>query len=193
MALIDLTYFVGPLNIPNTTELLEVANEVNWYINKYEPEFLQKALGYPLYKAYQADKENQRFKDIIEGAEYTDIYGNIAKWPGLIQEVKPAIPAGDNTPASPAQKVSVIANYVYYWRQRSNTTQSTGIGEVRPDGDNSQTVSPRQKMISSLNEIHYKVKELVAFLEAKQDVYTEWTYIDKVNALRTFGFINPIF
>lgn len=193
MALIDLTYFVGPLNIPNTTELQEVANEVNWYINKYEPEFLQNALGYPLYKAYQADKENQRFKDIIEGAEYTDIYGNIAKWSGLIQEVKPAVPASGNTPATPAQKVSVIANYVYYWRQRSNTTQSTGIGEVRPDGDNSQTVSPRQKMISSLNEIHYKVKELVAFLEAKQDVYTEWTYIDKVNALRTFGFINPIF
>lgn len=193
MALIDVTYFVGPLNIPNTTETTEVANEVNWFINKYEPEFLQKALGYPLYKAYLADKDAQRFKDIIEGVEYTDIYGNVAKWSGLIETVSPAVPASGDTPAKAAQKQSVIANYVYYWWKRNNTTQSTGIGEVRPEGDNSQTVSPRQKMISSLNAIHYKVEELVSFLEAKQDSYTEWTYIDKVNALRTFGFSNPIF
>lgn len=88
--LIDKSYFVGDLDIPNTGDL-PVSERVTWFIQKYEPMFLEKLLGYPLYKVFVAGLNvtppvvpEQRFIDILYGKEYTDLNGLSRKWQGLI-------------------------------------------------------------------------------------------------------------
>jgi hypothetical protein len=49
--LIDASYFNGEISIPNTDQD-SVSQNVNWLINKYEPELLQKLFGYSFYKAF---------------------------------------------------------------------------------------------------------------------------------------------
>lgn len=92
---------------------------------------------------------------------------------------------------------SCIANFVYYWYYRSLASQSTGIGEVQTNAENAINISPRHKMISAWNEMHRWVREFVEFMQATQDrspnTYPEWTQRNRYDALKTFGFINPIF
>lgn len=192
MSLIDTTFFVANLNITNTDDAT-IAETLTWFINKYEQMFLEKLFGYPLYVKYKANPTDQRFKDIIDGKEYTDINGYLNKWNGLVETIKEAIPSSGNSPAISAQKQSIITNYVYYWYLRNAATQTAGIGEVRPQGENVTTVSPRQKMISAWNEMGDKIKQLMQFLDANQATYPEWTSIDKNATLKYFGFINPFF
>lgn len=183
MSFIDASYFVGELNIPNTDQP-EVVEAVVFFINKYEPIFLQKLFGYPLFKAFSAavPPTDQRFLDILNGKEYTDFQGRLQKWKGLL---------------IPDLKESCIANYVYCKHKRNNATQSTGIGEVVTVAENSRNASPRKKAASAWNEMHEWVKQFCAFMEATQvadpTIYPEWTLADEHHALKIFGFMNPIF
>jgi hypothetical protein len=92
---------------------------------------------------------------------------------------------------------SLIANYVYYWYRRSNATQYAGIGEVMTKAENSDNANPRRKIASAWNEMNTWVEEFCAFMQATQDatplVYPEWTQVNKYDALKEFGFMNPIF
>lgn len=289
MSFIDASYFVGNLNIPNSDQL-SVLQNISWFIKKYEPEFLLRAMGYPLYKVFAEGMNvippatpSTRYLDILYGKEYTNVYGLVTKWNGLIVTDDPifnlsggyvykkpiymkagvttGLTSGVNTAVfdgtggkddwrgwtpilsrtaimkpgidyswdpdtgtvvllvpgdvfgngeyfvaqfelrtnatvaviDVAVNQSIIANYVYYWYARNNTTQSTGIGEVRTESENSTAVSPRQKMISAWNEMYRGVKGLMRFLEANTDTYPEWTNQYEQGALRHFKFINPIF
>lgn len=97
MSLIDASYFVAELNIPNTVD--QAINErVAWTIQKYEPDFLQKLLGYPLYKAFVAGLNvtsptvpDIRWTNLLYGAEYTDWNGYAQNWKGLIVTDTPVI------------------------------------------------------------------------------------------------------
>jgi hypothetical protein len=73
MSLIDVSYFVGELNIPNTGTL-PIQERLNWHIQKYETEFLQKLMGYPLWKAFTAvnPPTDARLLNLLNGAEFTD-------------------------------------------------------------------------------------------------------------------------
>lgn len=88
--IINASYFVGEINIPNT-DSGPILERVNFFIQKYEPEFLTDLLGYPLYKAFITGISvvppavpASRFTDIIFGAEYTDRNGIPRKWKGLV-------------------------------------------------------------------------------------------------------------
>ncbi|HEY4288264.1 MAG TPA: hypothetical protein VGN00_14265 [Puia sp.] len=90
MSLIDISYFVGDINIPNTDQE-PVQQRVNYAIQKYEQEFLRKLLGYPLYKAFISSLQvippavpEQRMVDILYGKEYTNLQGRLTQWRGLI-------------------------------------------------------------------------------------------------------------
>lgn len=183
MSLIDKTFFVKKLNIPNTGTP-EVDEIVDSYIKQYEPQFLLKLMGYPLYKAFIAAPAEDRFKAIIDGEEYTDLNGMMNKWPGLVVTIS------DSTPV---QKQCIIANYVYYKYRAENATQFTGIGEAIIGGENATMVNPRKKMALVWNEMSDQVKQLLQFLDSKQDLYPEWNNIYKVEALKSFGFLNPFF
>jgi hypothetical protein len=89
--LIDRTYFIGELNIPNangTANNNAVPALTDWFIEKYEEKFLKELLGHELYKALKAgmleDPVPQKWTDLIEGVEYTDTASKIRFWPGLI-------------------------------------------------------------------------------------------------------------
>lgn len=289
MSFIDASYFVGNLNIPNSAHPATLET-ITWFIQKYEPVFLEKALGYPLYKAFAAGMNVVppvtpaiRYLDILFGKEYIDLNGRETKWNGLIITDNPIfnlsggyvykkpiyLQAGSTVGLTPATNTAVfdgtggkddwrgwtpilsrtaimkpgidyswdpdsgtlhllaggdlfgagefffaqfelrtnatvavvdlavnqsaIANFVYYWFSRNNTTQSTGIGEVRTDGENAVTVSPRQKMISCWNEMSRTIKDLMCFLEASTVTYPEWTLQYEYETRKYFKFINPIF
>lgn len=89
MALIDRTYFVGEINIPNTNQAA-IGSQVDLFIQQYEDRFLNEVLGYTLYKALKAGMQvvpvAQKWTDLIEGVEYTDTADKTRKWQGLVTQ-----------------------------------------------------------------------------------------------------------
>lgn len=87
--LIDRTYFVGELNMPNTSQTA-IGGLVDLFIEKYEEQFLNDVLGYSLYKALKAGLQDvpvsQKWTDLIEGVEYTDINSKTRLWRGLVSQ-----------------------------------------------------------------------------------------------------------
>ncbi len=87
MSLIDQSYFVGELNIPNTgTEAIQ--ERLVLFIENCEPEFLRQILGYPLYKAFIQGLTGmpiaQKWIDLLQGVEYTNLSNRLTRWRGLI-------------------------------------------------------------------------------------------------------------
>lgn len=95
--LINSTYFVGDINLPNTDNAA-VAEMLNFFIAKYEPELFQKAWGYAFYKAFYdgitALPIAQRWIDLLYGVEYTNSNGVLSKWRGLIETEAPVYSFG---------------------------------------------------------------------------------------------------
>lgn len=89
MSLIDRTYFVGELNIPNTSQAA-IGSAVDLFIERYEDLFLNEVLGYTLYKALKAGLQvapiAQKWTDLIEGIEYTDLANKTRFWKGLVTQ-----------------------------------------------------------------------------------------------------------
>lgn len=87
MPLIDRSYFVGNINIPNTHRP-EIQERLDLFIETYEPELLQDLLGYPLYKAFmdglQGAPVDQKWTSLLEGVEYTNESNRLTKWRGLV-------------------------------------------------------------------------------------------------------------
>lgn len=150
--LTDWTYFIRNITIPNI-DPAKPANAPNKdrldsFIQKYEPQCLIKILGYGLYKALLTET-SQRMTDLIYGAEYTTSYGKLWKWQGLVQ---------------PVPKISLIANYIYFYYQEANTTQTSGVNTNIPKGEASKAVSPGDKMINSWEFFSSETRELLFFL-----------------------------
>lgn len=87
--LIDRTYFVGELNIPNTSNAA-TGGLTDLFIEKYEEQFLNRVLGYTLYKALKSGLQEvpvaQKWTDLIEGVEYTDNNNRVRFWKGLVSQ-----------------------------------------------------------------------------------------------------------
>lgn len=98
MSLIDRTYFVGELNIPNTSQAT-IGSAVDLFIEQYEDRFLNEVLGYTLYKALKAGLQEmpvaQKWTDLIEGVEYTDAYSKVRFWKGLVTQAPTVLNALD--------------------------------------------------------------------------------------------------
>ena len=113
MSLIDETYFDKRiLSIPNTNRD-EVVNNISNYIEKFEPEYLNKVLGYELNKEFIAGLEEetplQKWLDLRDGAEYADCNGRLQKWTGFVNAIKD----------------SPIAFYVF-WKFKECTDRNEG-------------------------------------------------------------------
>lgn len=188
MSLIDSTYFVGDLTIPNT-DVDAVQEALTWYITKYEDLFLRKLLGYPLYKAFIAgitpdpEAAPQRILDILNGKEYTSLQGFLTQWRGLL--------------ITEPEGLSPIANFCHYWFRRNAATQFTGIAEVMTNAENSINQDPNQKMASAWNEMHDQVMQFIRFMDTNlalsPEVYPEWQWIYRWETIRYFEYSNPIF
>lgn len=165
--IINKTYFDGgTLNIPGT-ELDAIQEKIDDFISVYEPEYLQKALGYPLWKLFSASLPNpantSRFYNLLNGIEYTDHCGNVQKWIGF------------NTLLN-----SPIAMYVWYWYSRDNATYSTSQGEQKGKTENADNVSVAVKQTQFWNKMSRISCQLWDYLKnAKTDgskTFPEWKW-----------------
>lgn len=95
--LIDRSYFIGELNIPNTNQPA-IGGLLDAFIQKYEPLFLEKVLGYALYQAliagYSVPSPDQKWIDLVQGVEYTSC-GRLTKWKGLVTQPVSVLDAFD--------------------------------------------------------------------------------------------------
>lgn len=170
--LIDTSYFQGKLLIGQIEKPAKVA-AVNAFISEYEPNYLQKLMGYSLYKAFSADilltDIPQRTQDLLYGKEFTDIRtDSLALYPGLTPVVDPAADP-------PVYKlISPIANYVYYQYQIAQATMSAGTGEVAVDNQNAQSASPVFKAVDAWNTLVKFSFTFREFMRANKTVYPEY-------------------
>lgn len=181
--LIDASYFVGELNIPDTSNS-SVAERLNFFIAKYEEELLRSVLGHSLYAAFIAgtkDKEeadiDQKWKDLRDGKNYTNSSGNADYWMGLRKA---------------ATKQSMIANYTYYWWLRDKASLSSAVGEVAPATDGSQKVSPANKMARAWNEMQPWIYSLVEYLHTSAADYTDWDDLYRYQVYDRYRPINTL-
>lgn len=170
MNLINETYFVGDLNIPNTSNPA-ILERLQWFINKYERKMLEDLLGYELWKLLDTqitqEEENSpatplpRLASLLDGTEYTDTGGRLRNWRGLVYTESGA-------------PCSLVANFVYWHWIKDQTTQTVGFGEVATQAQNATLVSPTVKQVSAWNEMSKQVQELWYFLNNNQADYPEW-------------------
>ena len=94
MYIIDVSYFIRELSIPNVNETLsESGMNLEYFIDEKVRLLLQKALGYQLFKDFDSNVVNgvlqattpQKWVNLVEGVEYTKS-GKPYKWNGLIYQ-----------------------------------------------------------------------------------------------------------
>jgi hypothetical protein len=157
--LIDASYFIGEINIPNTQKT-EIQESLDWFISKYEQELLQKLLGWELWSLYNADASSQRFVDLINGTDY--VYGGyIYHWRGLIWK------AGENPH-------SLIANYIYWYWMKDKQIWNSGIGTIKATPIQGVVMSPGLKMVHVWNDFAEQVKEFYNYMTWSSVLYPEW-------------------
>ncbi len=150
MFLIDHTYFSQELNIPNNQEEKTYGttneNSFDSYIDRYTIDLLQKALGIALFNEFNSfiqngvlnDSAPAKWKHLVHGAELT-INDKKYYWQGLL--VKNGL-----------FKKSLLANYVYCKWLENDTTQVTGVGEVKGQAINTQNVNSSDRLIRIWND-----------------------------------------
>lgn len=148
MSLIDKTYFVGELDVANTNNA-NVEARLQWFINKYEPEFLRLILGADLYTNYVA---------------------------GIVVTAPDPVPAEWVALQDFEGLKTAIASYVYFYYMRDQFTQTVGLGEVKPTAENATASDPSFKMMRAINEAVRWVREntLVEFLNENVSDYPGW-------------------
>lgn len=150
-----------PISLPNAVPSTgnAEATRIQSFITKYEPIFLKTILGMDLYTLFIAglDANTAIYEAIRDGGTYDDIYGITQEWEGFV--------SGNNP----------IANFIYWYYQKSNASITTGIGETNASVENGTRTSPNQKMVESWNEMVDYNNMLHGYLYANSSIYP--TYI----------------
>ena len=141
--LINPSYFIRDIKIPNAIGSVAVAETVNLYIAKYEPECLRKLLGHSFYQLLMTE-QSPRMTDLIKGK---------GAWPGL---------ANDET------KDSLIAYYVYFFFEEAMASQSTGVATSITKDESAMNYSPADKMVAAWNNFSDRVRMMYDFLYTKE-------------------------
>jgi len=142
--LIDATYFVDDIEVPNVAQA-PVAADLLKSITVYEKEVLIDLLGYALYTDLQAAialpyTTGDKWDKLINGDEFSfTLNGETisVKWEGLLG----------------FQKKSLIAYYVYFLHRRKRASYMSGSKtEVEADAENSVNVQLHDKLTYIWNE-----------------------------------------
>jgi hypothetical protein len=145
--IIDNSYFIGLINLPNTDPQLSEGLDIQQMIQTLEPKFMNALLGYEfanfLYSnldgsdvVYTCTQTGKRIKAIFEGGEFVDKLGRKNYWEGF-------------------QKVgrSAIANYIYCNLVRHRQSNSTSAGEMAMGVENASIANPSHKIITAWSEM----------------------------------------
>lgn len=147
MYIIDLTNFIREFYVPNLNEMdSDNATSLESYIDKYARLLLQKLLGYELFKDFDSyvvsgvlpNTAPQKWKDLVNGKEYTNSSGKLVKWQGL-------------TYTDGAFKSSILTPFVYYAWLKDCVTAMTGTGEKVIDAQNATSVNSTQRLVTVWN------------------------------------------
>lgn len=165
MSLIDSTYFVFDLNLPVGT-----FSDLPGYITRFEPQILERVFGYELAKEiqeYDSETAVEPLKSLIEGAEFT-VDERLYKWKGLVN----------------AEKLSLIAYYVYYWQRRCTVTVTTAQGEKSRNTENMGSAEYGIKIMAAWDAMIEEIKNCYAFIKANEADYPTFqgSYFGSVNA-----------
>lgn len=156
MSIINASYFIGELNIvSNTAGSLE---RINFFIAKYEKEYLMKVLGVGCYNDFMGGIAVEPWLSLKNGKDFTNLQGILTHYFGL---------ANDG-------KKSPLANYVYYHYQRDAFTQTAGVGEVQSKAENATVVSPAAKMEAAWNDMVEQTNVLIEFLYVNNADYPKF-------------------
>lgn len=154
---LDNTYFQGELTIPNlkfrdidvvgVAAMIQVTGEntLEWFIEKYEGECLERILGKEMYNHF------------IEGVKEEN-----EDWLALKDEI---FIKKDRFGYSP------VANYVYYHLSRDSRSQTSLVGEVRAKIDHTDIVSDSSKLVKAWNGIEKMVEKIHRFIRDNEDKY----------------------
>lgn len=179
MTILDATYFQGELSLPGirrdevpagivaaiTTEV--GVNSLEYFIAKYEPEFLKKLLGKTLYEAFSAGMKEDPIQD---------------KW----DELKKALYWAEGK-----FQFAPAANYVYFYTRADLRSITSPLGEKRGESDYARDIDEAEKLVRAWNNMVDMVKEFrCGFMVENWDDYEEYgictcpVTFEKIN---TFG------
>lgn len=127
MSIITPTDFKGQALIAQI-EQQDVFDEVQLFIDDYEPIFLKELLGLPLYQQF------------VDGLAQDPID---PKWISLRDET---------------DIKSMLVFYIYWFYQENNITSTVGTGEGKLKKDNATPANPVQKMVRNWNEMVNQVR-----------------------------------
>jgi hypothetical protein len=148
MYIIDETYFIQDISVPQTDNLDVVGsdNTLTQFIDKYARLLLKNALGITLFNLFDGsltdgvlnDDADQKWKDLVNGKIYS--HNGVTKvWKGL--KFTEGIFKG-----------SVLAHYTYYHWYLWQMSQITSLGEVKGKSVNASSVNENTKLVQIWNE-----------------------------------------
>lgn len=194
-----------PIKIANVSGNGNVAADLSRFIGIYEKQCLIEILGPCLYKdvmdsytfddgthAFKIkDDATQAIKDLVNGKSYDAPETNESNWgcgcgcgsanctkrywKGFVQSDECLIGNALTT-----SKRSFIADYIYYHYLLINRTVTTGTGQQKLKGENSETFSNFSKRIDRYNEFVFAVvgrkneTSLYWFLQDNKTAYPTW-------------------
>ena len=129
-------------------------------IDKYEPLYMQKVWGYPLYNevvtAINLDPNNvdQKYIDLVDGVDYTNSQGILTHYEGI--------------------RVG-IRRYIYYWYGRTEFSQTAGLGvQVIPNYENGAVTSHATKMSTMYNQSMVYAQQSQIYLNEHSTDFPNW-------------------
>lgn len=152
--LIDLTYFVGQITIPDRSSVV-VQESLNQLIKIKEPEFLRSVLGVKMYNDLLENQTDQKYIDLLRGVDFT-YKRREEHFSGL---------------ANPDTLTSAIARYVYCAWQENEWSTTFGSGEARSIGENSTQYNPLNKMLKAHNDNVTELHLMLDFIDSKKEDY----------------------
>lgn len=143
MYLIDASYFIREIHVPNVNESnTDSGVKLEYFIDEKVRLLLStKALGNVLFTEFNGYVANgvlsntapQKWKDLVNGKTYTKD-GESYVWEGLLQ-TKGTFPK------------SLLAYYTYYYWLMDNVSLLGGVGEVRGEAKNAISVNSTQRLV----------------------------------------------
>ena len=162
MILIDETYFVGELSLPNirtsgagasggVAMAMQTVGENNMdvFVDKYVIEYLVRLFGKEFTQTFLdelAASPAQIWLDVEDQLVY--MYGSY--------------------------KVSPLANYVYFKLMADAATKTTQAGEADPKFDFAENASVRNKMITAWNDMVRMTIDIYKWFNENFDVYKDY-------------------
>lgn len=172
-------YFIGDIYLPYakpgvTSGVSDVENDIKIFINEYEVECLEKCLGLSLFNEfadnldttesdYIKDGSDTKWNQLLNGHSYTNPNGDEVVWKGIRRKTKEL-----GVDDSDEYNKSFLADYIYFFHEKSNFVKRAGIGQVKIDGANSTEADPTHKAVKAWNRFVETVQG-----EVKPNIYVK--------------------